>query len=129
MASQTAEIIGQVADSPICVVKPEHFLRQVIETMVLSERPLALVMRDEELVGVVSEGDVVRSIHDGADLDTIWAADIMTTDVVQVEEHTAAWDVLELMLAQHIRHVIVQREAGPGLVGFFNVVDLVLPRD
>lgn len=128
MSRRTAEIIGQVADSPICVVKPQDSLRQVVEMMVLSERPLALVMKNDELEGVVSEGDVVRSIHDGADLDTIWAADIMTTDLVEVEEHTAAWDVLELMLAKHIRHVIVQREAGPGLVGFFNVVDLVLPR-
>lgn len=126
--NRTEEVIGQVADAPICIVKPEDSLTRVIEVMVLSERPLALVMRDQKLEGVVSEGDIIRSIFDGADLDTVWAADIMSTDLVEVEEHTAAWDVLELMLNKHIRHVIVQREDECGLVGFFNVVDLVLPR-
>jgi arabinose-5-phosphate isomerase len=125
---KSTEVIGQVADTPICIVSPEASLSKVVEQMVLSERPLALVMNRDSLKGVVSEGDIVRSIHDGADLDTVWAADIMTADLVEVDERTAAWDVLELMLDEHIRHVIVQREGGPGLVGFFSVVDLVLPR-
>jgi len=128
MRQSTTEIIGQVADSPICVVPPEVSLSRVVEEMSLSEQPLALVIRNGVLEGVVSEGDIVRSIHDGADLDTVWAADIMTTELVEVDERTAAWDVLELMLNEHIRHVIVQREDGPALVGFFNVVDMVLPR-
>lgn len=125
---KTAETIGQVADTPTCTVQPEVALRKVVEALAANEAALAVVMQGGTIEGVVSEGDIIRAIHDGADLETIWAADVMTTDLVKVNERTAAWDVLELMLAERIRHVIVEREAGPGVVGFFNVVDLVLPR-
>lgn len=125
---KTSEVIAQVEDLSICTVTPSTTLSGVIDAMVGCKRSLALVMKDDTVEGVVSEGDIVRAIHDGADLGLVWAADIMTADPVIIDPNTAAWDVLELMLDEHIRHVIVDREDGPSVVGFFDVVNLVLPR-
>lgn len=122
------EVIEQVAESALCVVTPESTLHEVVDELVMAEQALALVMTGDQVHGVVSEGDIVRAIHDGADLDEVWAADVMTKETVFVDPQTAAWDVLELMLDRHIRHVVVERESGPGLVGFPAVVDLVMPR-
>jgi len=122
------EVIAQVAESALCVVSPETTLRELVDELVLAGQALALVMTKESVDGVVSEGDIVRAIHDGADLDQVWAADVMTTETVFVDQQTAAWDVLELMLDEHIRHVVINRDSGPALVGFPAVVDLVLPR-
>lgn len=125
---RSTEIVAQVADLSVCTVQSSTTLSNVVNAMVTAERSLALVVKDGVVHGVVSEGDIVRAIHDGADLDLVWAADIMTADPVIIDPNTAAWDVLELMLDAHIRHVIVDREGGPSVIGFFDVVDLVLPR-
>ena len=125
---KSTEVVAQVIDLSVCTVQPASTLTEVVSALVKAKRSLALVMNDGLVEGVVSEGDIVRAIHDGADLDLVWAADIMTTDPVVIDPNTAAWDVLELMLDEHIRHVIVDREDGPSVIGFFDVVDLVLPR-
>jgi CBS domain-containing protein len=125
---RSTEIIEQVADLAMCTVSPSTTLKGVIESMVANKRALALVVEGGSILGVVSEGDIVRAIHNEADVGVVWAADIMTADPVVIDPNTAAWDVLELMLDEHIRHVIVSREDGPSVVGFFDVVDLVLPR-
>jgi CBS domain-containing protein len=125
---RSTEIIEQVADLAMCTVSPSTTLKGVIESMVANKRALALVMEGGSILGVVSEGDIVRAIHNEADVGIVWAADIMTADPVVIDPNTAVWDVLELMLDEHIRHVIVSREDGPSVVGFFDVVDLVLPR-
>lgn len=125
---RSTEIIEQVADLAVCTVSPSTTLKGVVESMVANKRALALVMEGGSILGVVSEGDIVRAIHDEADVGVVWAADIMTADPVVIDPNTAAWDVLELMLDEHIRHVIVSRADGPSVVGFFAVVDLVLPR-
>jgi CBS domain-containing protein len=125
---RSTEIIEQVADLAMCTVSPSTTLKGVIESMVANKRALALVVEGGSILGVVSEGDIVRAIHDEADVGVVWAADIMTADPVVIDPNTAAWDVLELMLDEHIRHVIVSREDGPSVVGFFDVVDLILPR-
>ena len=125
---RSTEIIEQVADLAMCTVSPSTTLKGVIESMVANKRALALVMEGGSILGVVSEGDIVRALHNEADVGVVWAADIMTADPVVIDPNTAAWDVLELMLDEHIRHVIVSREDGPSVVGFFDVVDLVLPR-
>jgi CBS domain-containing protein len=125
---RSTEIIEQVADLAMCTVSPSTTLKGVIESMVANKRALALVMEGGSILGVVSEGDIVRAIHNEADVGVVWAADIMTADPVVIDPNTAVWDVLELMLDEHIRHVIVSREDGPSVVGFFDVVDLVLPR-
>lgn len=125
---RSTEIIEQVADLDMCTVSPSTTLKGVIESMVANKRALALVMEGGSILGVVSEGDIVRALHNEADVGVVWAADIMTADPVVIDPNTAVWDVLELMLDEHIRHVIVSREDGPSVVGFFDVVDLVLPR-
>lgn len=126
---RSTEVIEQVADLAVCTVSPSTTLSGVIDSMVTNKRALALVIKGGSILGVVSEGDIVRAIHDKADLGVVWAADIMTADPVVIDPNTAAWDVLELMLDAHIRHVIVSREDGPSVVGFFDVVNLVLPRE
>lgn len=125
---KSTEVVAQVVDLSVCTVAPSSTLSDVVGALVTAKRSLALVMNEGTVEGVVSEGDIVRAIQDGADLDLVWAADIMTTDPVIIDPNTAAWDVLEMMLDEHIRHVIVDREDGPSVIGFFDVVDLVLPR-
>jgi CBS domain-containing protein len=122
------ETIGEVTENASCVVAPDATLHEVADALTEAERRLAVVARDGKIEGVVSEGDIVRAIHDGADVEEIWAADIMTTELVLVDEQTAVWDVLELMLDEKIHHIIVTTPEQPVVVEMSDLVEIVLPR-
>jgi len=128
IAQDSTETIGEITKDASCVVAPRATLHDVADALTESKRTLAVVLRDGKIEGVVSEGDIVRAIHDGADVEEVWAADIMTTELVLVDHHTAVWDVLELMLDEHIRHVIVSDPERPVVVEISDLVAVVLPR-
>jgi CBS domain-containing protein len=68
---------------------------------------VALVSRPDGSAGVVSERDVVRAIAEGADPDEVWAADVMTRDLVLAEPEETILAVAERMSAESVRHVAV----------------------
>ena len=68
---------------------------------------VALVARPDGSAGVVSERDVVRAIADGADPDEVWAADVMTSDLVLAEPEETILAVAKRMSAESVRHVAV----------------------
>ncbi len=78
---------------------------------------------NRELVGVVSEFDLLKAVQEGKDLDTVKADDIMTKPPITVEEETAVKHVLEQMIKWNILRVPVVREKK--LVGVISRTDLL----
>jgi len=68
---------------------------------------VALIARPDGATGVVSEGDLVHALADGADPDEVWAADVMIDDFVFAEPEESILDVAERMSAEAVRHVNV----------------------
>jgi CBS domain-containing protein len=89
----------------------------------------ALVVVDEagELVGIVSERDVVRRLNErGAELLTAPVQEIMTTQVVTCEPSDGVDSLAEIMTARRIRHMPVVE--GGRLVGIVSIGDVVKSR-
>lgn len=80
-----------------------------------------------ELVGIVSERDVVRRLHaGGADLLTGSVRDIMSTSVTTCGPGDAVVDLARIMTAGRFRHLPVLD--GGELVGIVSIGDLVKAR-
>ena len=63
---------------------PDTRLREV--AVILRDKDVeALLVRDAEGFGILSERDVVCALTDGADPDEVWAADVMTREVLAAE--------------------------------------------
>ena len=77
--------IGTLASKYVISVESNASLRTVVEHLINGEVSLVVVDESGSPAGVVSEHDVLEAIHDGADIDEIWAADIMSADVVTVD--------------------------------------------
>ncbi len=72
---------------------------------------------DRNLLGLVSEFDLLRALHDGKDLKAVRAEDVMTRDVVTVAEHLPVKDLIDLLQARHlIRVPVVQGRTLIGIV-------------
>jgi CBS domain-containing protein len=89
----------------------------------------AMVVCDETgaLVGIVSERDVVRRLHErGAELLRAPVSEIMTTSVVTCEPTEAVDSLASTMTERRIRHMPVV--SGGKLVGIVSIGDVVRSR-
>ena len=85
------------------------------------------VVDGRELVGIVSERDVVRHLHErGRALLDATVGDLMTTDVVTCSPRDRAADLARVMTERRIRHLPVCDDRG--LVGIVSIGDLVKAR-
>ena len=79
------------------------------------------------LVGIVSERDVVRKLHErGRDLLDATVGELMTADVVTCSPQDSAADLARIMTERRIRHLPVCDDSG--LVGIVSIGDLVKTR-
>ena len=90
---------------------------------VLSELDVGVVLveRPDGAIGVVSERDIVDALADGADPEAVWAADVVSDDVVFAAPGDTILAAAERMAAEGVRHLPVV-DAG-------NVVGVVSARD
>ena len=117
---QIADVLrGKAAGPGLATVAPSA---SVVELLAL----LAGV-DGSELVGIVSERDVVRQLHErGRDLLDATVADLMTADVVTCSPRDRAADLARVMTERRIRHLPVCDERG--LCGIVSIGDLVKAR-
>jgi CBS domain-containing protein len=116
--------VGDLASSPVIAVHPGESLRGAAESMMRHHAGSTLVLDDGELVGILTERDILRAVATRADLDGTGVGALMTTDVVLVG---ADWEVYEAtaeMAARHIRHLVVTN--GGGALGVLSVRDVLL---
>lgn len=87
----------------------------------------ALVARPDGSVGVVFERDVARALAAGADPDEVWAADVMSDDLVLAEPDETIVDVAERMAVEAVRHVtVVDRGMIVGVVSARDVLPILI---
>ena len=105
------------------VVGPEATLREVAQSMVKSGVGSVGVVDGHELVGILTERDILRSVADDFDLDDTRAANMMTpapdtfSPDVDVEE-AASW-----LIETGYRHLPVMRDGE--LLGIASIRDLL----
>ena len=86
------------------------------------------VVDGDQLIGIVSERDVVRQLHErGRDLLDVTVADLMTVQVVTCSPQDRAADLARVMTDRRIRHLPVCDERG-ALIGIVSIGDLVKTR-
>ena len=85
------------------------------------------VMRGEEVLGMISERDVVRAIsRQGARALELSAADLMTQMVHTCSPANTIADVMEIMTAGRIRHLPVVKDGR--MLGIVSIGDVVKAR-
>jgi CBS domain-containing protein len=76
--------------------------------------------------GIVTERDIVRGLADGADADTVWATDVLTRDLLEIDAEDSIGDAAELMMEAGVRHLAVV-DSDDGRVGIVSMRDLINP--
>lgn len=121
---QVTEILG-AKGSDVVTVPPNTPLSDITGTLKRHGIGAVLVQSDDkELLGILSERDIVRRIAEfGAGCLTQPASEAMTRDLVTCSPDTEIESLMEKMVASHIRHLPVMKNGT--LVGIVSIGDVV----
>jgi len=118
---------GKTAGSTLAITAPSATVGDLLGLLAQHNVGALPVVDDGQLVGIVSERDVVRQLHErGRDLLDARVGDIMSADVVTCSPRDRTADLARVMTDRRIRHLPVCDESG--LVGIVSIGDLVKAR-
>ena len=110
--------------SEIYSIAPDALVFEAIEMMAAKNVGALLVIRGEELLGIISERDYTRKIMlRGKRSRETKVAEIMSTNVFTTHRREGVETCLRLMTDQHIRHLPVVDD--DKVVGVISIGDLV----
>jgi CBS domain-containing protein len=113
--------------SDVATVPPERTVTELLDDLARHNIGAAVVVGGGELVGIVSERDVVRGLNTrGAALLTAAVSEIMTTKVVTCDPNEGLDSLAAIMTERRIRHMPVVDKGE--LVGIVSIGDVVKSR-
>ena len=93
---------------------------------ILAERRIGTVVvvdRNQQVIGIVSERDIIRHLSTGGATADTFAKNIMTSKVITVENNVTSAQLMQLITEHHIRHVPITCDGK--LVGIVSIGDVV----
>jgi CBS domain-containing protein len=113
--------------SKVATVDPGLTVSGLVAELARHNVGAMVVIENDAVVGIVSERDVVRQLHQrGADLLNSPVSDIMTSSVVTCGPHDSVDSLAETMTERRIRHMPVLDDGS--LVGIVSIGDVVKSR-
>ncbi|WP_425889908.1 KpsF/GutQ family sugar-phosphate isomerase [Aeromonas veronii] len=115
--------LKDVMSTRLTKVNPSTSLKEVIVAMTKDQHGIALVMAEDKLIGVITDGDLRRGMtRPDFDLHTCQARDIMTDRPITASQYSMLSDAEELMRKNQIKQLLVvdDVETLVGVVDLFN---------
>ncbi len=85
---------------------------------------IPIIDSNKILCGVVSEYDILNALRQGMDLRNTLAFEVMTQDVLSVNENTAITEIIELLQSEHFIRIPVVDAQGK-LIGILSRRDIL----
>jgi len=114
----------QSKSGELCTIGPDASVLDAIKLMAKKDIGALLVVKDDKLVGIVSERDYARKVilHGKSSHDTP-VKEIMTERAVCVQPSNTVEECMALMTDKHVRHLpVIENEK---LLGVLSIGDLV----
>ncbi|QGU13697.1 KpsF/GutQ family sugar-phosphate isomerase [Leclercia sp. 119287] len=115
--------LKDVMSERLTKVHPTTTLKEVIVAMTQGQHGIALVVQDNSLEGVITDGDLRRAMsRTDFNLNTCKAIDIMTKNPIMASQYSMLSDAEELMRNHQIKQLLVidDNNIAVGLVDFYS---------
>ena len=115
--------IADLMSGRVVSIRPHESVRVAVARMLEENTGSVAVCEEERLVGIFTERDVLRLAGEGAELDDLKVADVMTRTLVTVTPDVDVLDAARLMGEKQIRHLPVLH--GEHLLGIVGIRELM----
>ena len=105
-------------------IGPDQTVQEAVNILVRHNIGSLLVVDSEEVVGIVTERDVLRqcAVNSGALQQTV-VKDIMTRDIVVCQPEDDIDEAMSVMIKKHIRHLpILDKDRIAGMISIGDIV-------
>ena len=102
---------------------PSSSVQAIAETLNTKRIGTVVIIEKNEIVGIVSERDIIRAIAKDGTITNLTANDIMTKDVFFISPNVNSTTIMSLMSEKQIRHIPIV-DAG-NLCGIVSITDVV----
>jgi CBS domain-containing protein len=114
--------VSEIMTNAAVTDRPEDTLAEAARKMWKQQTGSLLVMDGEDLVGIVTERDVLKAVAGGGPLQQTHVSEVMSKDLVTVGPGTSLREAAKVMADRWIRHLPVVD--GGRLVGVISQRDL-----
>ncbi|PRP66958.1 KpsF/GutQ family sugar-phosphate isomerase [Nonlabens agnitus] len=87
-------------------VIPQTSMREVIVNISENMLGMTVVVEDQKILGIITDGDLRRMLTSGKDIDSLVASDIMTANPKTIPADAMAIQARELMEEKHISQLV-----------------------
>jgi CBS domain-containing protein len=113
--------------STVVTIAPDGLVTDLLASLAEHKIGAVVVAKGAEIVGIVSERDIVRRLHtQGAEVLSEKVSDLMTTEVISCSPSDSIDTIGSAMTEQRIRHMPVVEDGK--LVGIVTIGDVVAAR-
>lgn len=102
---------------------PDDTLAEASAKMWRQQTGSLLIMEDGDLIGIVTERDLLRAVGEGHDPKSVSLRDVMTSEVVTVGSDLSVREAAQIMFDKWFRHLPVVDSEG-SVVGIVSLRDL-----
>lgn len=111
--------VEQFVSSKKPQVAQNSSIRDVIISISSSSHGITVVIDDEKIIGVITDGDLRRMLMNGDDISTVLAKDIMSGKPKTVEKDALAKEAMKILKENNIGQLIVTNDHK-----YFGIIDI-----
>ena len=123
MSARPDRPVSTIMSWPVATIDHDATLQEAAEALAADNIGVLLVTRDDWMVGIVSERDVVTHLAAGTHLDRLSVGEAMAGDVVTVQPDTSIVGAARTMAEADVRHLPVLE--GRLIAGLLSTRDLI----
>lgn len=117
--------VGELAKKHECPsVRIDTPVKNVISEITQKRLGATIVMDKNQIVGIITDGDIRRMLEKFDNIGTLVAKDIMSNNPITVDPEILATDVLKTLETKGIGQLIVQDSRGE-YIGMVHILDLI----
>ena len=112
------------SNNPIPIVKEESKINEVIKEITSNRLGITLVMKKENLLGIITDGDIRRMLDENEDIVNLRAKDIMSKNPILFDENMLVELASKEIKNKSINHMILM-DKNSNCSGVVHVLDII----
>ncbi|MBU8882531.1 D-arabinose 5-phosphate isomerase [Flavobacteriaceae bacterium JJC] len=111
--------VGQFLSSQKPQVSANSNIREIIISISASSHGITVVTDNEQITGVITDGDLRRMLMSGQDVSKILAKDIMSSNPKSIDKNALAKEAMQILKDKNIGQLIVTENGK-----YFGIIDI-----